>query len=493
MGKEKIGSGLEPAEIEGKAVSRRDFLKIAGVAGAVVGVGGGLGGLLAACGGGTTSTSGAATTAGGAGTTAPTAAASSTTTAAAATTTSAAVAAETGREIKIGFVTPQTGSLASFGVADKYCVEHFKGVIGDGVVMGDQKKHPINILLVDSQSNSNRSGQVAGDLINNDKVDILTAASSGDNVTPVSDQGEAYEIPTLTTDTPWQAWFNTRKGDPKVGFKWTYHAFWGQEDNFGIYFDLWKQVPNNKVAGVLWPNDVDGNSYRAKWPDPMKAQGYTIVDAGSFQDGTEDYTSIIDNFKKNGAEILTGVMSPPDFTNFWKQAKQQNLNPKVCGIGKALLFPQTADALGPLADGLSTTVWWHPTYPFKSPLTGETCQEFADNYEKKSGKQWTQPLLHFLVFEWCVDVLKRAKNLDDKNTIMDAVRTTKVTTIDGELDFTQEVGAKGGTRPVPNVVRTPLAGGQWLKSPKFNYDITLCSNANWPMIPVKGTLKPLGA
>jgi len=35
----------------GKAVSRRDFLKMAGVAGATIGVAGGLGGVLAACGG----------------------------------------------------------------------------------------------------------------------------------------------------------------------------------------------------------------------------------------------------------------------------------------------------------------------------------------------------------------------------------------------------------------------------------------------------------
>ena len=206
-----------------EAVSRREFLKIAGIAGATVGVGAGLGGLIAACGEETTTTSGGATT---------TAGATSTTVAGSTTTVSAAP--ETGREIKIGFVTPQTGPLASFGIADKYCVDHFKELIGEGVVLGDGKMHPINILLEDGQSNSNRASQVAGDLILNSKVDILMAASSGDNVVPVSDQAEANEIPSISCDTPWQAWFFGRKGDPKVGFKWTYHAFWGQEDNFGI-------------------------------------------------------------------------------------------------------------------------------------------------------------------------------------------------------------------------------------------------------------------
>ena len=468
-----------------ESVSRREFLKIAGIAGASIGVGAGMGGLLAACGEEETTTTAAAET------TTTTAAAETTTTAAAQSTTTVSAAAEVGREIKWGFVTPQTGPLASFGTADKYCVDHFNEVIGDGLVCGDGKLHPITILLEDSQSNSNRSAQVAGDLITNSKVDILMAASSGDNVVPVSDQAEAFEVPCISCDTPWQAWFMGRGGDPAVGFKWTYHAFWGQEDNFGIYFDLWAQVPNNKIVGVLWPNDVDGNNYRDKWPDPMTKAGYTIVDGGSFQDGTEDYTSIIDKFKKEGAEVLSGVMSPPDFTNFWTQSKQQGYTPKICGIGKALLFPQTADALGDIGEGLCTTVWWHPTYPFTSPLTGETCQQFADNYETKTAMQWTQPLLHFMVFEWAVDSLKRTKDVDDKNQIIAAIAATNVETIVGPVDFTQEVGAEGGTRPVPNVVRTPLSGGQWRPAEKWNYDIVQCSNAGWPMIPTTSKLEPL--
>jgi branched-chain amino acid transport system substrate-binding protein len=469
-----------------EAVSRREFLKIAGVAGATIGVGAGLGGLVAACGGEETTT----TTTGAAATT-TTAAGATTTTAAPASSTTVSSTAEAGRTIKLGFVTPQTGPLGSFGTADKYCVDFYKQIVKDGVVCGDGKVHPIEVILQDSQSSSNRSGQVAGDLIQNSKVDILMAASSADNVIPVSDQAEAFEVPCVSCDTPWQAWFNGRKGDPKVGFKWTYHAFWGQEDNFGIYFDMWSQVPNNKIVGVMWPNDADGNNYRAKWPDPMTKAGYTIVDGGSFQDGTEDFTSIIDKFKKAGAEIVSGVMSPPDFTNFWKQCKQQSYNPKIAGVGKALLFPQTVNALGEIANDLCTTVWWHPTYPFTSALTGQTCQQFADQYEKDTGKQWTQPLLHFMVFEWATDVLKRTKNVDDKNEIIQNISTTNVTTVDGQVDFTQPVGGAGSTRPVPNVVRTPLSGGQWRPGTKWPFDLILCSNEGWTMVPVTSTLEPL--
>ncbi len=70
----------EERPIKSGPISRREFLKVAGMAGAVVGLGGGLGGVLAACGGGETTTTTAAVT---------TTAAAVTTTAGEATTTTA--------------------------------------------------------------------------------------------------------------------------------------------------------------------------------------------------------------------------------------------------------------------------------------------------------------------------------------------------------------------------------------------------------------------
>ena len=53
-----------------------------------------------------------------------------------------------------------------------------------------------------------------------------------------------------------------------------------------------------------------------------------------------------------------GVFIPPDFTNFWKQAAQQGWKPKLGTYAKALLFPQSIEALGDVGAGLTTEVWW---------------------------------------------------------------------------------------------------------------------------------------
>ena len=464
-----------------RTLSRREFLKVAGVAGAAVGVGAGFGGLIAACGGEaeTTTTTGAATTS----------TAATGTTVGATTTTSAE--AETGREIKIGWVTPLTGPLASFGVPDKYCAERWAEAVADGLVCGDTKNHKISIITKDSQSDGNRAAQVAGDLINNDKVDIVLVASTPDTVNPVADQAEALGTPCLSNDCPWQPYFFGRGGDPAVGFKWTYHTFWGAEDFIATVNSMFQAIPTNKVVGALWPNDADGNAFRPAWTPFLAENGYKLIDPGAYQNGTEDFTQQISQFKAAGCELLTGVVIPPDMTNFWKQAAQQGWVPKVCSVGKALLFPQSVEAMGPIGNGLATELWWHKDFPFKSSLTGETCAELAADFEKREGIEWTAPLLHYIVFEMAVDTLKRATSVDDKEAIIAAVRSMKFDSIGGPVDFSSPV-AEGSLHPVPNVSKTPLAGAQWLMlGGKWPFEEIIVDNTQAPMVTVQQPLKAL--
>ena len=451
-----MGSQEQPSKsgsIVDHRLSRRDFLKTAGVGAAALGVGGGLGGALAACG---SSSSGGSS---------PSSSAS-------------------GREIKVGFVTPLTGPLAAFGEADTFCVEQWNAAVKDGIKAADGQTHPVTILVRDSQSDANRAAQVAGDLMTNDGVDMMIAASTSDTVNPVADQAEAFGVPCFTSDSPWQNFFFGRGGVPDKPFKWTYHAFWGIENNSAVQMDIWSQLNTNKTIGLMCGNDADGLALadpKTGLPFFFVKGGYKVVDGGRFQDGTEDFTSEISKFKASGCQIVSGVMIPPDFVNFWKQVHQQGYQPKVCTMPKALLFPSVMESMGEIGYGLTCELWWSPKYPFKSSLSGQTCQEFADAYTAQSGKQWTQPLMHYLLFEVAVDSLKRATNLDDKNTIVDALKATDLDTLAGPINFTMG----GPTNPVPNVSTTPLGGGQWLKGTDYPFEIFVVSNAQAPQVEVQ--------
>jgi len=80
------------------------------------------------------------------------------------------------------------------------------------------KQYPVAIVVKDSQSNPNRAGEVANDLILKEKVDIMLVSGTPETANPVSDACEINEMPCVSTVVPWQPWFFGRKGDPEEGF-----------------------------------------------------------------------------------------------------------------------------------------------------------------------------------------------------------------------------------------------------------------------------------
>src|ERR1700729_2054891 len=88
------------------------------------------------------------------------------------------------KTIKIGMITPETGPIAAFGEPSKWVAEGVRKAIGDGIMVAGEK-HPVQIIDRDSQSNPNRASEVATQLINNDKVDIMIASSTAAPTKPV--------------------------------------------------------------------------------------------------------------------------------------------------------------------------------------------------------------------------------------------------------------------------------------------------------------------
>jgi branched-chain amino acid transport system substrate-binding protein len=394
------------------------------------------------------------------------------------------------RTLKIGYVSPQTGPLALFGEADRFTIQQMQTALKSGITIGG-KQYPVSVLVKDSQSNPNRAGEVANDLILKDKVDIMLVSGTPETANPVSDACEVNEMPCVSTVVPWQPWFFGRKGDPKKGFNYTYHFFWGLEDVIAVYTGMWQSVQTNKAVGGLFPNDGDGNAWgdsKLGFPPVLTQKGFTLKDPGRFQSMTQDFSAQISAFKQGGSQIVTGVVIPPDAKNFLLQARQQGFRPKVISIGKALLFPTSIEALGDLGDGLSTEVWWSPSHPFKSSLTGQSARQLADAYEKAMSKQWTQPVgFAHALFEIAADTLKRTKDIDSNEAIRDALASTRLDTVVGHVAW--------GSGPVKNVAKTPLVGGQWVKAQAgqaHRFDLAIVNNQLAPGVPLTGPLKLIG-
>lgn len=393
-----------------------------------------------------------------------------------------------GAKIRLGYVSPQTGPLAGFAESDAFNIETF---------LASEAGKNFEVLVKDSQSNPNRAAEVAKELIVDDEIDLMLVASTPENTNPVATTCEAEGIPCISTMAPWQPWFIGQQGNPGDPASWkpfdfAYHYFWGLEDIIATYTSMWKQLQTNGQVGGLFPNDADGNA----WGDPVNglkpglaAAGFTLTDPGRYQNLTDDFTAQINAFKAANAEIVTGVVIPPDFTTFWNQARQQGFRPKAATVAKAILFPQSVETLGEAGNNLSSEVWWSASHPFKSSLTGQTSAELAAAFTEKTGRPWTQPIgfVHSL-FEMAANVMGRVEDPTDTEAVAAAIAATDADTVVGKVVWN---GAGLPPFAAKNVCKTPLVGGQWRRKDDGSFDLVIVDNSNAPEIPAAGKMEAL--
>ncbi len=402
----------------------------------------------------------------------------------------------TGSTIRIGYVSPQTGSLAGFSLADSFVLKKVRGssVFTKGLTIGG-KKYSIEILTVDSQSDPNRASQVAQNLILANKVDLVVTSSAPETTNPVSEACEQLHVPSLSTVVPWEAWYAGLGGNPlspTKTFEYSTMFFFGIPQFASCFEAMWNRVRAttgaSKVFAGVFPNDSDGNAFRAAFPPSVKPGGYKFIDGGAYTDGTTNYSSMIEKFKAAGADFFVNCPLPPDFNTFWKQAAQEGFKPKLATVAKVLLFPADVAALGSLANNIATDAWWTPFAPYHSSLTGESAKQFAIDYETSSGNEWIQSMgSTYSLFEVAVEALRAVDDPHDRAQLASALHKVNYTGITGPINF-----AKG---PAPGVGLVNPVGIQWKPGVStygktFPWEAFVVDNTLNKDVPINGDLKP---
>jgi branched-chain amino acid transport system substrate-binding protein len=232
---------------------------------------------------------------------------------------SATAVAATGATIKIGYVTPKTGDLSDFSSSDPYVLGKVRATsaYAKGIKVGG-KKYRIEIIEADSQSDPTRAGQVAQNLILQNKVDLVVTTSAPETTVPVAAACEQLKVPSLSTVVPWEAWYaglGGNPGTPTTTYDYATMFFFGIPQFDSCFLAMWNRIQRQtgaaKIFAGMFPNDDDGNAFRAGFPPGAEAAGYKFVDGGAYTDGTTDYSSMIETFKAAGCEFYVNCPLPP--------------------------------------------------------------------------------------------------------------------------------------------------------------------------------------
>ena len=387
------------------------------------------------------------------------------------------------KTIKIGYVNPSTGALAGNGEGAEWVIKEIETYVNDtlGGIDVDGGKGKIQVVMYDSASNSDTCTAMAQKLCDQDQVDLIIAVQTPETVIPVMNTAEAYQVPCVAIQAPVDA----VAGALNSKAEWTAHAFWTIEKVYEQYKALWTAAgyaPSKDVKiGLAFANDADGTAWHNIFAQRV-AEDYTLVDPGQYPSGTSDFTNIVNTYKSENIDILAGTNIPPDFATLFTQLKNAGVQVGCITMGKCCLLEGDVGALGDLAEGIMTEVWWAPTNTFKSDLTGVSCEELGAKYLQDNGRNMPQPAGYaYAALELAVQAFQKA-GTTDKAKVRDALFALDTTTIVGPIKYDQTMG---------NLTYgdTCIGGGQWQKDDEGNLRLVVIDNTVYPVIPTTGSYK----
>jgi len=464
-----VGPATEKSAV---GVSRRGLFRAAGAGAAVVGGGG----LLAACSSGIKGAS-----------------SSTSTGAATGPAGSSASSAPSSKSITIGWIHPLTGPLAGFGAPDNWVISQVQqtGPYKNGFKIGGST-YSVTIKSYDSQSSVSRAGQLAKQAIQSDNVDLLLASSTPETVNAVASQAETLGTPLVCANIPWESWYINLGGNPQkptLKPKYVVMYFLGAEHLVEAFMPMWNRIGakygNNHLVAAAFPNDSDGNAFRAVFPLVAASEHYKFVLSSPYTDGLTNYSSMISQFKSSGADFFTNVPLPPDFATMWKQSIQQGFKPKLATVAKVLLFPPDAYAMGASVNNVATDSWWVPSLPWHSSFTGQSCQELADAFTAAGNGQPNANISNYTLFEIAYKALTSVNDPHNHDEVAAAIHQVIIPdAVAGPMDFTSP------KNPAPGVVITPPVGIQWQTGGKYPLTAYVVDNTLLPQAKITGDLKP---
>lgn len=382
--------------------------------------------------------------------------------------------------VKVGRVVPITGALADVGRETPWVDDHKLSQLDGGMLPVGDQMCKIEYSIYDSKSTAAGSAEAAQTAILNDEVDVLMAQGTPDTTNAPSDLCERYEVPCITTNTPIEAWLFGPDGQPK-DYDHTFHFFFGVPDLVANHIGMIKALPGgfNGRIGFLYPNDPDGVVFASIFTPAFEGEGWTNVDPGRFEQGLPDFSSIINQFKRNRVEVVTGVLAPPDMQNYLQQAAQQGFRPKMYIIDKGTGYPEPMKALGDFGIDLLGVNFWSPAFPGQSKYGGYTGQGLVDAYHSANPGSFYSPSLAWTDVSWDVlfDALQRAGSTD-RDAIRAALAETDLNTVGGQIKFNDQ-----------NYSVQPLGGAQWAREEDGTLTKHNVFNEVYPEVAITGEMR----
>jgi len=333
-------------------------------------------------------------------------------------------------DIKIGAPLGLTGAVSDEAKKQEVVFKMWleKVNAGGGINVGGTKMK-VQLVQYDYQSDGQRAAQLAEKLITDDKVDVLFSPFGSGHTKIVATIAARYEMPIIACAASSESVFDQNSG----------YLFGTLSPNVGLFGPMvayfQEKMPTLKKLAVLGRDDVFPKATAQGISAAAKKAGLDVVYDQLYAVGTMDHSASLSAIKAASPDWIYMTGYTQDLVLGRKQMSDLGVKAPIITMVAGPAYKEYIDGLGNLANGVTSSSWWHQATSYKGVGVWPTTKDFYKDFvaKEKSDPDYVHASCAAtgVVYQ---DAVERAESIDKKK-VRDALAKTDITTFYGPVKF----------------------------------------------------------
>lgn len=278
--------------------------------------------------------------------------------------------------IKIGAPLPLTGAIAPEGLKQKEGYELWAETVNKaGGIKADGKTYKVEFVYYDYESSTPKAVQLTEKLITDDKVNFIFSPFGSGASKASSNVSERYKIPTISStgsseqvyDQGFKYLFGTLNSNAVVAKALT------------AYFKT--TAPSVKKIAIYSRNDLFPLALANSLNEAAKATGYNVIYFEKYPINAADHSAALTELRAKGADWVYVTGYTDDLIRIRKQMSDLKVTAPIITMLAGPAYPDFTEALGDVANGVTSVTWWHPGMRFKSADVFGSTESYVKLFE----------------------------------------------------------------------------------------------------------------
>ena len=288
--------------------------------------------------------------------------------------------AQTATVMRVGAPLPLTGALAPEGLKQRHGYELWGDAVNKagGLHVGSSAVK-VEFVFADYESNTARAVQATERMITQDKVSAVLGPYGSGAVKASSSVTERYRVPMLAANASAIEVYDQ-------GYKFLFGTLASNNTLTGPLATFMQgHVPGLKSMAILSRNDLFPLALAQNMETAAKSIGIEVASFQNYAIGTLDHASALTSIRSAKPQWIFVTGYTNDLILVRRQMSELTISAPALTMVTGPSNKEFTDALGPLAENVTSVSWWEASVSYKGNAPFATSPDYAAAYAARFG------------------------------------------------------------------------------------------------------------